>query len=290
MNLATVLVTFSALFCNSILCLRHGEIAYTMKQVSAGELEFNVTNGVFLLKAKASAHSDDIVACSVYKNTLKSQQLVESEGVQIEQIGQKKIKLMLQKCRQSRMARKRATTNDDGGDPFNHNIAKGQPFDPDFGTGSPSGPGSHFAIYPGTKWCGYENVAKNMTDLGEHRATDACCRTHDHCPYYIDRFESKYHYYNAYPWTISHCDCDQHLFSCLTNVNTDTSNSVGKLFFGLLDVQCFTFQKGPYCEDTSSFISKLWCSKTVAGTRAVMQKFPHKWGETGGQGESDVVG
>ena len=43
---------------------------------------------------------------------------------------------------------------------------KGKPFDPDFGTGAPSGAGSHFAIYPGTKWCGYENIAKDMEDLG----------------------------------------------------------------------------------------------------------------------------
>ena len=39
-------------------------------------------------------------------------------------------------------------------------------FKGDFKTGAPSGAGSHFAIYPGTKWCGYENVAENMQDLG----------------------------------------------------------------------------------------------------------------------------
>lgn len=41
-----------------------------------------------------------------------------------------------------------------------------KPFHGDFGTGAPSGAGTHFAIYPGTKWCGFQNVAKNMQDLG----------------------------------------------------------------------------------------------------------------------------
>ena len=38
---------------------------------------------------------------------------------------------------------------------------------------------------------------------------------HNHCPYYIDRFETKFHYYNYHPWTVSHCDCDQQLYQCL---------------------------------------------------------------------------
>lgn len=41
------------------------------------------------------------------------------------------------------------------------------PFAGDFETGAPSGAGSHFAIFPGTKWCGFQNVAENMQDLGK---------------------------------------------------------------------------------------------------------------------------
>ncbi|KAH9368044.1 hypothetical protein HPB48_019873 [Haemaphysalis longicornis] len=35
-------------------------------------------------------------------------------------------------------------------------------------------------IYPGTKWCGAGDVAKDYDDLGKARGTDMCCRDHDH--------------------------------------------------------------------------------------------------------------
>lgn len=79
---------------------------------------------------------------------------------------------MIGKCLEVRNAKQSKTrrTNDNFVDPtsdtFNYNLVKGKPFKGDFGTGAPSGAGSHFAIYPGTKWCGYENVAENMEDLG----------------------------------------------------------------------------------------------------------------------------
>lgn len=50
---------------------------------------------------------------------------------------------------------------------------------------------------------------------GKFKETDACCRAHDQCPYFIDHFETKYNYHNPYPWTLSHCDCDNKLYSCL---------------------------------------------------------------------------
>lgn len=36
--------------------------------------------------------------------------------------------------------------------------------------------------FPGTKWCGPGSTAQHYDDLGYHRAEDACCREHDHCP------------------------------------------------------------------------------------------------------------
>lgn len=50
---------------------------------------------------------------------------------------------------------------------------------------------------------------------GKFKDTDACCRAHDQCPYFIDHFETKYNFHNPYPWTLSHCDCDNKLYSCL---------------------------------------------------------------------------
>lgn len=80
-------------------------------------------------------------------------------------------------------------------------------------------------------------------------------------------------------------------------MNTATSDAVGKLFFGMLDVKCFTFEQGSYCSNESSLLSKLWCKKT-SGQLAVMQQFPLKWGDdttadggsAAGSGNSDLVG
>ena len=88
-------------------------------------------------------------------------------------IGTDKIEQMFSKCGNLKASKQTKTrrTNDDFVDPptdtFNYNLVKGMPFEGDFHTGAPSGAGSHFAIYPGTKWCGYENIAENMEDLGK---------------------------------------------------------------------------------------------------------------------------
>lgn len=40
-----------------------------------------------------------------------------------------------------------------------------------------------FPLYfPGTKWCGVGDVAKDFHDLGPQAQVDRCCRVHDHCP------------------------------------------------------------------------------------------------------------
>ncbi|XP_052802821.1 uncharacterized protein LOC128233010 isoform X1 [Mya arenaria] len=271
--------------------LKTGEVAYKIKKVDVDRYDFDVTDGQYVWKASTSKSVDDMTSCFLYLHPSKAQQLVQDGEANRETVGQKKIKQMKKKCREYQTSARRATSADDH-DTFNHDLAKTMPFKGDFETGAPSGAGSHFAIYPGTKWCGFQNVASNMQDLGVHNQTDACCRTHDHCPFYIDRFETKYHYYNKYPWTVSHCDCDQHLFDCFKKVNNPTSNEVGKLFFGLLDVQCFTFQVGEYCSNESSVLSHLWCSKTK-GMKAVMKQFPHKWADNGtddSNSASDLVG
>lgn len=42
----------------------------------------------------------------------------------------------------------------------------GLPFEPDYDTGGPEGPGAHLAIVPGTRWCGNGNIATDYDDLG----------------------------------------------------------------------------------------------------------------------------
>ena len=65
-------------------------------------------------------------------------------------------------------------------------------------------------IYPGTNWCGAgDRASGGYEDLGEHAATDSCCREHDHCPYYISGFKTKYNFWNYRFHTLSHCTCEE---------------------------------------------------------------------------------
>ncbi|KAL4223478.1 Protein interacting with cyclin A1 [Mactra antiquata] len=292
-----ILTLFSVVFLNYFVnALQPGQVLFQHEQLSDDISEFYVTNGDILIVAQTSIQQDDMITCDLIEDEDSVTELLSDPNTNVETIGDELIKEMIKKCVHYTTVYKRDTNtnnvdNVDGDYSFNHQLVQGKPFGGDFGTGAPSGAGSHFAIYPGTKWCGYENVASNMSDLGVHNETDACCRTHDHCPYYIDRFETKFHYFNKYPWTLSYCECDQHLYDCLKKVNNPTSNSVGNLFFGLLDVQCFTFQQGSYCENEGSILSHLWCHKTNKGYVAKLQEFPHKWNDADTTDESsDLVG
>ncbi|EEB11879.1 phospholipase A2, putative [Pediculus humanus corporis] len=65
-----------------------------------------------------------------------------------------------------------------------------------------------FFIFPGTKWCGKSSTAEKYTHLGNFYKVDKCCRAHDNCHPLIKSFDSKFHYFNIRPFTISHCRCD----------------------------------------------------------------------------------
>ncbi|EEC13414.1 hypothetical protein IscW_ISCW008898, partial [Ixodes scapularis] len=56
-------------------------------------------------------------------------------------------------------------------------------------------------IFPGTKWCGAGDVAKNYDDLGRERATDVCCRDHDHAPDSLAPFETEHGITNVMLYT-----------------------------------------------------------------------------------------
>ncbi|KAL3857992.1 hypothetical protein ACJMK2_012611 [Sinanodonta woodiana] len=249
-----------------------GEIAHVSEPLPLGRFRFLVTDGKLLLEAVVS-RINGVLLCDIHEAADGISSVLLHVKRNVTFIGQDYVKDMFEKCLQNKVLEKsRRDHNVVPNDTFD-----GMPFKPDYKTGQPDGNGAHLAIFPGTKWCGYENNAKDMNDLGVHQATDACCRIHDHCPYFIDRFETKYNYRNMNPYTVSHCDCDQGLYDCLKKVHTTTSNEVGELFFGLLNVHCFRFEKGPYCE--KYHWSGIWCEKKSIGMRAVMQTFPHKWSE-----------
>ena len=55
--------------------------------------------------------------------------------------------------------------------------------------------------FPGTKWCGVNDIAENYHDLGEDRVIDKCCRAHDHCPIKIKPFDRNFGVFNYHPYT-----------------------------------------------------------------------------------------
>ncbi|XP_013879575.1 uncharacterized protein proca1 isoform X2 [Austrofundulus limnaeus] len=109
--------------------------------------------------------------------------------------------------------------------------------------------------YPGTLWCGAGNMADDYNQLGEFAETDSCCRVHDHCPHVIHAFSSKYGRTNFKWHSISHCDCDNDLKSCLRKVNDTSSRVVGQAFFNVIGVPCFDFAYEEQCAE------RHWCKR-----------------------------
>uniref|UniRef100_A0A182NN98 Phospholipase A2 n=1 Tax=Anopheles dirus TaxID=7168 RepID=A0A182NN98_9DIPT len=94
-------------------------------------------------------------------------------------------------------------------------------------------------IYPGTKWCGPGNIAFNYSDVGRYAAEDQCCREHDLCPNVLLPGECRRGLCNRGSFTRSHCDCDARFRRCLQNLNTETANTLGAIFFNVVQVTCF---------------------------------------------------
>ncbi|XP_075054296.1 protein PROCA1 [Mixophyes fleayi] len=120
--------------------------------------------------------------------------------------------------------------------------------------------------YPGTLWCGAGNNAEKESDLGEHKETDTCCRTHDQCEHVIHPFTSSYGYRNFRWHTLSHCQCDNKFKECLRNVNDTASRVVGQAFFNVIQVQCFEFTYKEQCVERHWYG---WCKKYKNETVAV---------------------
>ncbi|XP_017038918.1 acidic phospholipase A2 PA4 isoform X2 [Drosophila ficusphila] len=94
-------------------------------------------------------------------------------------------------------------------------------------------------IYPGTKWCGPGTAATSYEDLGAHAREDRCCREHDMCPDVLNVGECRRGLCNRGTFTRSHCDCDARFRRCLQAANTETANTLGAIFYNVVQVTCF---------------------------------------------------
>jgi len=105
------------------------------------------------------------------------------------------------------------------------------------------GQGDKF-LFPGTRWCGFENIAESYFDI-EDGDLDRCCRAHDYCPFYQQSFS----YANLSPITKSLCACDTAFFDCLQDLNTTRSNKMGNIFFNTGAWQCIDLKQQFKCHD-----------------------------------------
>ncbi|BES97475.1 Phospholipase A2 [Nesidiocoris tenuis] len=115
----------------------------------------------------------------------------------------------------------------------------------------------HDIITPGTKWCGPSNRAMKYTDLGGFWEPDNCCREHDMCALSILPMEHKYSYANIGPFTLSHCSCDRRFRACLKMTRAGSSVFVGKMFFNVIQRQCFILQPETVC------VQRSWTGKCL---------------------------
>ncbi|XP_075553804.1 phospholipase A2-like isoform X2 [Dermacentor variabilis] len=103
--------------------------------------------------------------------------------------------------------------------------------------------------FPGTKWCGAGNVARNYTDLGEAPDADICCRDHDFAAESIPPNKSSHGLQNQYLYTMTNCDADKQFFNCLAKATSVTALSVGVTYFDLLRTKCYKFGRPTKCVD-----------------------------------------
>ncbi|CAD7087573.1 unnamed protein product [Hermetia illucens] len=120
-------------------------------------------------------------------------------------------------------------------------------------------------IYPGTKWCGPGSIATDFNDLGHYVEEDRCCREHDFCPNTLAPGECRKGLCNTGRFTRSHCDCDARFRRCLQSLNTETANTIGAVFFNVVQVICFrerspcsVWQRNGYNQTTSDELCSQW--------------------------------
>ncbi|KAG0443778.1 hypothetical protein HPB47_014539 [Ixodes persulcatus] len=130
-------------------------------------------------------------------------------------------------------------------------------------------------IFPGTKWCGAGDVAKNYDDLGLHRGTDMCCRAHDNSDDNIPALQTKHNITNKNLYTMTNCKDDRQFYNCLLNDSSPSSVAVGKLFFNVLRTDCFAYTYPKKCVKKNPFYIPILspkCKKYELDTSA-----PKEW-------------
>lgn len=134
-------------------------------------------------------------------------------------------------------------------------------------------------IFPGTKWCGAGDRAKNYDDLGLHQDTDRCCRAHDLCNDTLAPGETRNDLTNKSPFTKLSCQCDNDFYSCLDRVNSVTSNTIGNMYFNILKRECYKedYPLTDKCKKYRTFL-KLKCKEYEKDTKGkkVYQWVPAK--------------
>ncbi|XP_072764382.1 phospholipase A2-like [Anoplolepis gracilipes] len=94
-------------------------------------------------------------------------------------------------------------------------------------------------IFPGTLWCGAQNIAKHKNDVGFFNAADACCKAHDKCNFIINAGKTKENLQNNGLFRRSACTCDNKFHKCLKNVSSIITKTIGDTYFNILGPQCF---------------------------------------------------
>ncbi|CAN7940466.1 unnamed protein product [Ixodes hexagonus] len=103
------------------------------------------------------------------------------------------------------------------------------------------------AIFPGTKWCGDGDMADNYNDLGVFKETDMCCRDHDHATDSMAPKQTKHGITNNMFYTMTNCHDDCKFYNCLLKAEAGLADSVGRIFFNILQSQCFAFGHPQKC-------------------------------------------
>ncbi|XP_030564631.1 phospholipase A2 hemilipin [Drosophila novamexicana] len=131
---------------------------------------------------------------------------------------------------------------------------------------------SDWFIAPNTRWCGRGNLANGTYNhLGGASLADKCCRKHDHCKIYIPAMSNRYELFNYRPYTLSHCSCDRRFRTCLKMASDEDANTIGKLFFNMVQTQCFVLKTEKVCQQRGTGIDSDKCLREVVSHKAYLK-------------------